>query len=159
DWAIHDLYGQALLASGENDAAIAEFKEARSMTPDNSKVELELGRAFEKKGDWVNALKEDRTAALTEGRAERGHQFGESYESSTDARDGYKEAKARLADHLRSLRASGKGAEAAELEKQIQEMDGSPDLSEKIELRIKAGEESFNAKHFEEAEKSFQEAV
>jgi Flp pilus assembly protein TadD len=85
DWHIHDLLGQALGASNQNDQAIAEFKEAVSLDPKQSQVILELGAALEKKGDWVGALEQDKKAALTEASASGKHQPGEAFLFSTDA--------------------------------------------------------------------------
>jgi tetratricopeptide (TPR) repeat protein len=159
DWGIHELYGQTLQASGEDDMAVAEFKEAVSIAPKQSKVRLELGIALEKKGDWVDALKQDRTAALDEAREQKSHLMGDSFLSSNVAREGYQAAQARYADHLRSLKASGNASEAAELEKNIQQMQGSPELSEKTELLLETADTAFKEKRYEDAEKSYKEAI
>ena len=66
-------------ASGQNDMAIAEFKEAISLDPKQSQVILALGSALEKKSDWVGALEQDRKAALTEASANGKHQLGEAF--------------------------------------------------------------------------------
>ena len=50
----------------QNDLAICEFKESVSLDPKQTQVIVELGSAFEKKGDWVGALEQYRKAALTE---------------------------------------------------------------------------------------------
>ena len=159
DWRIHDLYGQALEASNQNDMAIAEFKEAVSLDPKQSQVILELGGALEKKGDWVGALEQDKKAALTEASANGKHQRGEPFYYGTEAQKGYKAAQLRFADHVAALKACGKSAQAAELERRVQLMDGSAGNLEKVQVAMQNGEQAFRERRFVDAEKSYEEAV
>src|SRR5258706_10269895 len=60
--ANHDLYAQALQATGKTDSAIAEFRQAFSLDPKQLQVQLELASALEKKRAigflrWINTSK------------------------------------------------------------------------------------------------------
>jgi tetratricopeptide (TPR) repeat protein len=159
DWRVHDLYGQPLAASNHYDMAIAEFKEAVSLDPKQSQVILELGAALEKKGDWLGALEQDKKAALTEASANGKHQLGEAFYFSTDAQKGYKAAQLRFADHVAALKAAGKSAQAADLEKRVQLINGSKGTLEKVQVAMQDGEQAFRKRRFADAEKSYTEAV
>ena len=158
-WRAHELYGQALEASGQNDLAIAEFQEAVALDPKQSQVMLELGSALEKKGDWVGALEQDRKAVLNESSRKSKVQPGEAYETGPDAQKEYKAAQLRFADHVKSLKAAGKTAEAADLEKRARMLDTAGGTLEKVQAAMQSGEQAFKERRFEDAEKSYKEAV
>lgn len=158
-WQIHELYGQALEASGQNDLAVAEFQEAVSLDPKQSRVMLELGSALEKKGDWVGALEQDKKAALNEFNRKSQVQPGEAYEVGPEAQKEYKAAQLRFADHVASLKAKGKSAEAAELEKRVHMLDTSTGTLQKVQAAMQSGEQAFKERRFDEAEKLYKEAV
>ena len=79
---------------------------------------------------------QDKKAALTEASANGKHQSGESFLFSTDAQKGFKAAQLRFADHVASLKASGKSAEASELEKRVQAQDNSAGTLEKVQVAM-----------------------
>lgn len=108
DWNIHDLYVQALVAPGQMELAITEFRAAVALDPKQLEVVLELGLAPEKKGDLVGALEQDRNASLAEASANRKHQPGEAFVLPTEAQKEYKAAQLRFADYVASLKAEGK---------------------------------------------------
>jgi tetratricopeptide (TPR) repeat protein len=159
-WQIHEQYGMALVAGGETDLAISELKEAVSLDPKQSQVIVELGSALEKKGNWVGALEQYRRAALADAallaKAQPGQQIMR-YEP--DPQKAYKEAKARFADYLVSLKAAGKASEAAELEKRVGMLDTSAGTLEKVQALMQSGDLAMRDRNVDGAEKSFKEAV
>jgi tetratricopeptide (TPR) repeat protein len=159
-WNIHDLYGQALVAAGQNDLAISEFKEAASLDPKQSQVMTELGSALEKKGDWVGALEQYRKGALADADRLNKAQLGQAvYHFEPDPQKEYKAAQLRFADYVASLKAAGKAAEAVEQEERARMLDTSAGTLERVQMAMQAGERAFKERRFDEAEKSYNEAV
>ncbi len=159
DWEVHDLYAQALEADGELDPAIAEYRQAVSLDPTQFQAISALGGALEKKGDWVAALQQDRHAALIEAGANTHHPSGESFFFSTESQKQYKAAQVRFEEHLRAMKAAGKSAEAAELQERMQAMDAAPEISEKMQLLLRTGDQAAAEKRYDDARKSYKEAV
>ena len=159
-WQIHELYAQALLGAGQTDLAVGEFKEAIALDPTQAKVKMELGAALEKKGDWAAALIQYRDAALADTSARTKAQPGQSiYVCGQECSDAYTAAQGRFADYLVKLKAEGKTAEAADLQKSVAQLEGSADATEKVQLALKAGDDAFQMKKIEDAEKSYRRAV
>ena len=159
DWETHDLYGQALEGSGDNAKAVVEFKHAISLDPSQYQAILELASVLEKNGDWVSALEQYRKAELAERSANANHPAGEPFLFSKNAEDGHKAAQLRYQRYLASLKAEGKAAKAAELEKQVQAMDAAPTAKERIELVMQEAEGAYKENRFEAAEKFYKQAV
>jgi tetratricopeptide (TPR) repeat protein len=65
----------------------------------------------------------------------------------------------RFAEHVASLKAAGKAAEAAELEKRVGMMDTSAGTLEKVQAAMQNGEQAFKERRFDDAEKLYKEAV
>ena len=57
-WMAHDNLGLVLIARGETDAGIAEYREALAIRPDEATVRSNLGIALAQKGDYAGAVKE-----------------------------------------------------------------------------------------------------
>jgi tetratricopeptide (TPR) repeat protein len=119
----------------------------------------ELGLALEKKGDWVGALEQYRKGSLTEADRKNKAQPGELYNSSTESQAAYKAAQLRFADYVASLEVAGKTAEAGELKDRARMLETSAGTLEKVQMAMQAGEQAFKKSRFEEAEKSYKEAV
>ena len=159
-WKVHELYAQALLGAGETDLAIGEFKEAIALDATQAKVKMELGTALEKKGDWAAAFTQYRDAALADTTTRLKAQPGQPiYVCGQECGDAYAAAQGRFADYLVKLKTEGKGTEAAELQKKVAELENSAGTEQKVQLALKTGDEAFQVKKIEEAEKSYKRAV
>lgn len=159
-WQIHELYGQALVASKQDDLAISEFKESASLDPKQSQVALELASVLEDAGDWVGALEQYRKASLTQFDNLSKVQPGQSFMlPAQDAQKTYKAAQMRFAAHLQSMKAQGKNVEAEQLEKRVQMLDTSAGTLQKVQMAMQNGTQAFREKRFDDAEKSYKEAV
>jgi tetratricopeptide (TPR) repeat protein len=145
DPGVHDLLGQVLTALGNNDGAIAEFREAIAVDPKLVPIMLELAAALEKKGDWVGSLDEYRRAALADPRPE--------------IQERYKTAGEHFQQHLAALKASGNSAEAAKLESSRLASKVEPKVSEKLDALMQDGLKAMEARRFDEAEKHYKEAA
>jgi tetratricopeptide (TPR) repeat protein len=159
-WEIHELFGQALLATGQNDLAIGEFKEAIALDATHPNVVSELGQALEKKGDWVGALEQYRKGMLASEDVKRKALPGTAFvDYSKECGEQYTAAQGRFADYLVSLKSAGRGIEAAELQKKVAMLDSSAGTKEKVEMAVKAGDQEFQQRKIEDAEKSYKQAV
>ena len=159
-WESHELYGQALLADGQIDLAVGEFKEAVALNPTRAYLMTELGGALEKKGDWVAALEQYRKAALMDAGVNMKAIPGKTIEVCGNAcAEQYTAAQGRFADYLVSLRAAGRSAEAADLQKKVAMLDTQAGTLEKVEMAMQAGDRAFQMRNIEDAEKSYKEAV
>ncbi len=58
-----------------------------------------------------------------------------------------------------SLKSAGRGIEAAELQKKVAMLDSSAGTKEKVEMAVKAGDQEFQQRKIEDAEKSYKQAV
>jgi hypothetical protein len=93
----------------------------------------ELGSALEKKGDWVGALEQYRKATLTDAGVTMKAQPGQSVEvCGTECSQQYTAAQGRFVDYLVSLKAAGRGTEAADLEKRVAQLDTASGTKEKV---------------------------
>src|SRR6202035_2658753 len=116
--------------------------------------------ALEKKGDWVGALEKYRKSALSDADRLSKVQTGQSvYMYRHDPQKVYSEAKARFADHEVELKAAGKTAEAAELEKRVRMLDTADGTLEKVQAAMQSGKQAMRERRIDDAEKSFKEAV
>lgn len=159
-WEIHELYGEALEGNGQIDLAIGEFKEAIALNPTKAYAMMKLGTALEKKGDWPAALDQYRKAVLSDSGILQKAQAGAQTEvCGKECRDQYTSAQARFADYLVSLKSSGHASEAADLEKQVAQLDSKVGTEEKVQMLLKAGDQAFQLRKIEDAEKSYKEAV
>ena len=159
DSQIHQTYAETLQASGNNDLALAELREAASLDSKNFQAQTELGAALEKKADWVGAIEQYKRAALTEAASNRGHLPGEAFFNNTGSQREFKAAQSRFTDHLAALVANGKSAEAAELSKKVEAMESSPALEQKVELLMQSAAQAYKESRYEEAERLYKEVV
>jgi tetratricopeptide (TPR) repeat protein len=149
-----------MLENGQIDLAIGELKEAIALDSTQAHAMLELGRALEKRGDWVGALEQYRKATLTDAGVKMKAQPGQSVMvCGNECTEQYSAAQGRFADYLVSLRSSGRGSEAADLEKRVTQLDATAGTKEKVEMAIKAGDQAFQERKIEDAEKSYEQAV
>ena len=74
-WGVHDLLAQALTGTGDRDGAVAEYKEALQIWPNNAPVTSRLAELMEENGDFVGALEQYRKAAGLQG----DHEFKAQY--------------------------------------------------------------------------------
>lgn len=155
---VHGYLGDALIALGDTAAAINEFKQAVELDPKAFPVRLKLAAALETKGEWAGALDEYRQAALMSipvpGTVVSTK--GAPYPAPQAA---YQAAQARFRQHLASLRASGKSAEAAALEASIRQPKASENLSEALDAVIQKANQAASAGRFEEIERDYKDAV
>jgi tetratricopeptide (TPR) repeat protein len=159
-WEIHDLYGQALEENAQIELAIGQFKEAVALNPTKAYAMMQLGKALEKKGDWPAALEQYQKAGLTDSGLMQKGQAGQQVEVCGDeCSKQYTAAQARFRDYLESLKSSGRGAEAEELQKKVAQLENAGGTEERVEKAIKAGDQAFQGRRMEEAEKSYKEAV
>jgi len=155
-WNIHELYGQALRANFQTDLAIGEFKEAIALDPTLAQVMDELAAAVEKKGDWVGALEQYRKAALSDADRLSKAQVGQAvWVYDPDPQRAYTQAKARFADHEVELKAAGKMAEAAELDKRVHVLDMADGTLEKVQAAMQRGQQAMQERRVDDAEKSY----
>jgi tetratricopeptide (TPR) repeat protein len=145
DATAHFLYAWALNGSGQTDDAIREYQESLSLDPKQPNVRLDLASALEKRGDWAMALDQYRRAAVADLRKE------------TQAQ--YAAAQQRLKEHISSLKSAGKPSEATQLEAKIHAMTVAPDVSDRLDLALRAGAEASMENHPEKATIAYKEAV
>jgi tetratricopeptide (TPR) repeat protein len=93
----------------------------------------------------VEALDEYRRAAV------------DDFRPDTQAK--YKAAKQRLDARIAAMKAAGNSAGAAEVKKELSNSIADPRISEKVDAAMLAGREASQAQRFDEAEKSYKEAV
>lgn len=157
---IHTEYAKALEASGQLDLAISEFKEAIQLDPKRVDVMVGLASALEKKGDWFAAMDQYHKAALAQSSLRNKALPGQVIRLyQPEPEEAYREAKGRFADHLVALRAAGKTAEAADLEKRVAELDTAGSTLEKVQALVQNGLDAVQARDMDAAEKAFQQAV
>jgi tetratricopeptide (TPR) repeat protein len=158
DVTVHDFLGQSLTSLGDTTAAIAEFKQAVALDPKRLSVRIELAAALEAQGDWVASLKEYRQAAQSSIPYPGTVVVAEGI-SNAGAQAAYQAAQARFRQHIASLKASGKPAEAEALESAIHETKGSLDISGELDAAILKGRRAAAAGRFEEVGEDYTEAV
>jgi tetratricopeptide (TPR) repeat protein len=154
----HDLYAQALLLSGDVAAAISEFKESLALDTNQVDVRLELAAALEKKGDWVASLDHYRQAAAVDNMDATPNQPGVG-KLLYEAPKKYSEAQERFHAYIISLRRAGKSAEAAKLEDAVRTAQTDTNASQKLDLTMQSGSQAFAERRFDDAERSYKEAV
>jgi tetratricopeptide (TPR) repeat protein len=158
DPRVHDLMGQSLSSLGDSVGSIAEFKQAVALDPKRFSARVELAAALEAQGDWVPALEEYRQAAQTS-IPYPGTVVEVQAISYAGAQAAYQAAQNRFHQHVASLKASGKVAEAAVLERSIGGPKESKKLSTDLDAVILKGSQAASAGRFEEIEKDYKEAV
>jgi tetratricopeptide (TPR) repeat protein len=62
DAVVHATYGSYLYGAGKFDKALAEYKQAIDLDPDNSKINYDIGLAYMKNNDIPHALEHARKA-------------------------------------------------------------------------------------------------
>lgn len=154
----HHLYAQALELSGELDSAIAELRESLALKPSQVGVMLEMAAMFEKKGDWVAALKEYHQAAVTEDVRQQPERPGTSHEVFSAAKK-YNEAQERFNQRVASLRKAGKAAEATKLEKSVHDSQSTASATEQLDSLMQSGSQAFNERRFDDAERDYRKGV
>lgn len=148
------------MSNGQIDLAISEFKEAIALDPTLAQVIDELAAALEKKGEWVGALEQYRKAALTDADRLSKAQPGQAvWVYEPDPQKVYTEAKARFADHEVALKAAGKTAQAAAMEKRVHMLDTVDGTLEKVQVAMQSGQQAMRERRIDDAEKSYKEAV
>jgi tetratricopeptide (TPR) repeat protein len=153
---VHEQYGRALEAEGDDEQAKSEYKEALLLDKENAFALLDLAALLEKQGDWAGAMENYRTAdrmVRTAILSQRGPHV------VADAMGAYKAAQLRFEAHLSQLRAAGKSGEAAALEAKNGEMQVGAGVSQKLDAAMEAGNEAFQQQRYDEAERSYKEAV
>jgi tetratricopeptide (TPR) repeat protein len=143
-WA-HNYMAESEAGLGNSAAAIAEFKQSIALAPKQTQIQLELAAALEKNENWVDALDQFHQAVVADPRPE--------------IRDQYKMAQRRFDQNITALKASGKSAEATELEKSLRASTVDPGISEKLDMLMQEGNAAATAQKFEEADKDFKEAA
>jgi tetratricopeptide (TPR) repeat protein len=154
---VHDVYAQALEASGDIEAAISEFKQAVALNPSSAQVMLELAAAMEKKGDWSAAIDEYHKAALLDSSVDLRAKIVRA--DDLNPQNEYKYAQERLKEHIASLKAAGKTSQAAQLEASVRGAEAAPSLSEKLDAALQAGAKANSQRHFDEATLDYKQAV
>src|SRR5207245_8470093 len=97
----HDMYGQALDATGDRAHAIAEYRQAVALDPKRADVRLRLAAVLERNQNWAEALDEYRQAAINDQT-----QHGPA-PMHADAQAVYKAAKERLEARIAAMKAHG----------------------------------------------------
>jgi tetratricopeptide (TPR) repeat protein len=153
---VHEQYGKALEAAGETEEAKSEYKESLLLDKENAFALVDLAGLLEKQGDWASAMENYRTAAnkvmtaiLTQ----------HAPHTVVDAMGAYKAAQLRFQAYLSELRAAGKSGEATALEAKIEGMRAGVGSSQKLDAAMEAGNEAFQQRRYDEAERDFKEAV
>ena len=157
DWNVHELYGQALEGLGEQQAAVAEFRQGISLNPNQVTLMIEYAGAMEKSGDWADAIDEYHKAVLTDAAADYRHRVIRA--DAPDPAKQYEAARLRLKDYLAGLRASGKSSEALALEARIRSMQAVPSLSERLDEALQAGAKADSQRNWSEALVHYKDAV
>jgi tetratricopeptide (TPR) repeat protein len=152
----HHQYGRALEALGNLPQAKSEYQESLLLDGENAFTLLHLAQLLEKLGDWPGAMENYRSAAK---RVEASLQSARGPQQVVDAPGEYQKAQARLNQHLTHLKAAGKSSEAAELQAQIAAAQASLGTSGELDAAMEAGSRAYMEQKFEDAEKSFKEAV
>ena len=153
---VHEEYGTALEALGKLGQAKSEYEEAIMLDGENAFALVDLAKLLEKQGDWAGAIQNYRTAAnqvQTQMITSRGPRV------FVDAPGEYRDAQARLKQHLSDLRAARKSEEASALEARIESMNASQGISGELDAAMEAGLEALKGKRFDEAERNYKEAV
>jgi tetratricopeptide (TPR) repeat protein len=154
----HYLYAQALVLSGNLDAAVREFKESLTLEAKQANVRLELADALEKKGEWVAALDQYRQAAVDDIVDTTTLRGGTSVRVYGAAKQ-QKEAQERFEQHLANLRKTGKAAEAAQLERTLRDTQSSASAIQQIDSLVQSGSQSFSERRFDDSERDFKQAL
>jgi tetratricopeptide (TPR) repeat protein len=149
----HDLYGQALDATGDRARAISEYKQAAALDPKKPDLRLRLAAALEKNQNWVEALDQYRQAAVIDQT-----QHGPA-PVHADTQAAYKAAKERLEARIAAMKASGNSAGAAGVKTDLRNTIAEPGISARLDAAMLAGNEAAAARRFDEAAKSYKEAV
>jgi tetratricopeptide (TPR) repeat protein len=136
---------------------VSEFQQTIALWPGQIPVMIELAEALEKKGDWPAAIEEYHKAALLDASAD--YRTKITRMDAANPQVEYKKAQERVQLHIAALKSSGKSSDATALEARIRSMEATPNLSEKIDAAMQAGEQANQLRHFDEALKHFQEAV
>src|SRR5438445_4700941 len=149
----HDMYGQALDATGDRTHAIAEYKQAVGLDSKRADVRLRLAAVLERNQNWAEALDQYRQAAIND---QTQHGPAPLHENAQAA---YKAAKERLEARIAAMKASGNFAEAAGVKKDVRDTMTQPSISARLDTAMLAGNEAASARRFDEALKSYKEAV
>ncbi|MGH9575290.1 MAG: tetratricopeptide repeat protein [Candidatus Acidiferrales bacterium] len=157
DANIHDLYAQALLGEGKNVESIQEFKQSLLLDPKQDQVALRLASALEKDGEWAAAVDQYRKTAAAESSVDYHHRV--TRDSDLDPQTEYKAAQKRFEDHVTALKSAGRSAEASSLETSVASSAKSPDLSEKLNELMLAGQNAARERNVTGAANDFEEAV
>jgi tetratricopeptide (TPR) repeat protein len=158
---VHDLYGQALEAAGNLPAAISEFRQSVAIDKIQPGVVDELASAYEKSGDWAHALQEYKQAVTVQGNLEAKslmQSFAYRMPSVSPA-EAYESAEARYSAYLDELRATGKSAEADELDKKVQASLADVNLSDQFDAANAKAMDLLKQGHLDDAEPAFKNAV
>ncbi len=156
----HELYAQALDASANVPAAISEFAQSYSLDH-QPRVMDELAAEYEKNGDWVNAMDQYRRAVAEQVTFESKsliQQFA-YWKLPVSPAQAFDAAKGRYAAHLVELRAAGKSAEAADLDKRVQATIATTNISDQLDAAMARASDVEQKGQIDEAEKDYKDAV
>jgi hypothetical protein len=149
DAVIHDLYGQALVGTGNNGGCRPGVHDVTTLAPKQVQVMLRLAAAYQRKGDWPDSLDEYREASLIDASID----FRNKWMMLDDLapRKEYDAAQERWDEHVAALKAAGKASEAAALETKLHTMQAAPSLSQQIDAALQAGAKADRERRFEDA--------
>jgi len=157
DAYIHDVYGQALKGSENLDAAVAEFKQALLLDPKQPEVRVNLAALLERKGDWPGSLDQYRRASLAGSTVPLGNGVFQVITPNPQLQ--YKSAQERFNQHLVSLKAAGKSAEAAKREACVATSQAGSGITEKVDAAMQAGYDAFMQRQWDQAIRNYKKAI
>jgi tetratricopeptide (TPR) repeat protein len=153
---VHHQYGKALEALGNVEQAKSEYKESLLLDGQNEFTLVDLAGLLEKQGDWAGAMANYFTAMK---KVEAAMMSGRAPQIILDARGAYQAAQLRFNQHLADLRAAGKSREAEKLQEQIEGTKTGQGISGQLDAAMEAGAEAFRERRYDDAERSYKEAV
>lgn len=118
---------------------------------------MELAHAYEQSGNWPDAMDEYRKTALSV--AGLDIRLSRSPDAQMNAEKEYEAAQNRFDDHIASLKAAGKFAEAATLQGRIAEMQKTTSLSDQLNATMQASIQAYRQKKIEDAFEDVKHAV
>jgi tetratricopeptide (TPR) repeat protein len=153
---VHHQYGRALEAAGDLQQAKSEYQESVQLDREDIATLVDLAALMEKQSDWTAAMENYQEAAK---KVEALLMTGRNPQAMVDAPGVYKAAQARLNLHLAELKAAGKSSEATALQAQIAAAKAGRGSSGDLDAEMEAGSIAYQTGKFDEAEKSYKEAV
>ena len=153
----HAFYAAALIGTGNLDAAIDEFKQAVALDPKKLQVMIQLGTAYEERGDWPDALDAYHRAAAADASIDMRGKIIRM--DDRDPQKEYSEAKKRFDAHVAGLRAAGHVTEAVALEARVKDSTSKEGVSAQIDSAMQSGVSATRQRRFGEGRQYFQKAI